>query len=134
MATPGTINQIIASDFHRDLTIVPGKADIARKANEEAVKESIRNLILTNRGERPYQPDVGCNVRGLLFENITPQTLNLLEESIRSVINGYEPRCNLIGVDVTGALNSNTVTVTIVFSLINSIEPITFSIILDRIR
>jgi phage baseplate assembly protein W len=134
MATPGSAAQTISSDFHRDLSLVPGKGDLARKTNEEAVKESIRNLVLTNRGERPFQPDLGCDVRQLLFENVTSQTIELIKSSIKSVIDTYEPRCNLIGVDVTGALDSNAITITIVFTLINTSEPVSFNIILDRIR
>lgn len=134
MATPSNIASIITADITRNLTLVPGKADIARKVNEEAIKESIKNLVLTNRGERFFQPDIGCDVRKLLFENITQQTLSLIESTISDVINTYEPRCNLIAVDATGALDSNSITVTIVFSLINNDTPVTFNIILDRIR
>tara|TARA_B100000212_G_C27267906_1_gene487409 strand:- start:378 stop:782 length:405 start_codon:yes stop_codon:yes gene_type:complete len=134
MATAASIKEIISSDFHKDLSLVPGKGDIARKSNEEAVKESIKNLVLTGRGERPFQPDLGCDVRELLFENATPQTLELMKTTIENVIKTYEPRCNLIGVDVTGAVDSNTISITIVFTLINTLEPVSFNIILDRIR
>jgi len=134
MATAASIKEIISSDFHKDLSLVPGKGDIARKSNEEAVKESIKNLVLTGRGERPFQPDLGCDVRELLFENATPQTLELMKTTIENVIKTYEPRCNLIGVDVTGAIDSNTISITIVFTLINTLEPVSFNIILDRIR
>ncbi len=134
MATAASIKEIISSDFHKDLSLVPGKGDIARKSNEEAVKESIKNLVLTGRGERPFQPDLGCDVRELLFENATPQTLELMKTTIENVIKTYETRCNLIGVDVTGAVDSNTISITIVFTLINTLEPVSFNIILDRIR
>lgn len=129
-----SIATVLAADFHKDLTIVPGRADIARKVNEEAVKESIRNLVLTQRGERPFQPDLGCDVRSMLFENITPQTLVMIETSIKDVINTYEPRCTLVAVDATASADSNEVTVTIVFVLINNDEPVTFNLILDRVR
>ena len=125
---------ILAADFHKDMTIVPGRADLARKINEEAVKESIRNLVLTQRGERPFQPDLGCDVRSMLFENITPQTLIMIETSIKDVIETYEPRCNLIAVDATAAADSNAVSVSIVFVLINNDTPVTFNLILDRVR
>ena len=125
---------ILAADFHKDMTIVPGRADLARKINEEAVKESIRNLVLTQRGERPFQPDLGCDVRSMLFENITPQTLIMIETSIKDVIETYEPRCNLIAVDATAGADSNAVSVSIVFVLINNDTPVTFNLILDRVR
>lgn len=129
-----SVATVLASDFHKDLTIVPGRADLARKVNEEAVKESIRNLVLTQRGERPFQPDLGCDVRSMLFENITPQTLVMIETSIKDVIETYEPRCNLVAVDATASADSNEVAVSIVFVLINNDEPVTFNLILDRVR
>jgi|SRR6056300_588345 len=134
MPSPDTTKQVISSDFHRDLSLVPGKGMLARKVNEESIKESIRNLVLTNRGERPFQPDLGCDVRQLLFENITPQTIELIKSTVKATIEAYEPRCNLIGVDVTGAADSNELAITIVFTLINTVEPVSFNIVLDRVR
>lgn len=132
--TPTRIPQVISADFHANLTPVPGKADLARKVNEEAVKQSIRNLVLTNKGERPFQPQIGCDVRKLLFENATPMTLSAIQDVIESTITNYEPRCNLISVDVSGNIDSNELNVTIVFSLINSDNIVNFSLILNRIR
>ena len=132
--TPRRIPRVTAADFHKNLQIIPGKEDLARKVNEEAVKESIRNLVLTNKGERPFQPQLGCDVRKLLFENITPQTFDLIQTVITDTIEQYEPRCELLGVDVFGDIDSNAVDIKIVFRLINTDTPTSFNIILDRIR
>ncbi len=132
--TPNNISRIVAADFHKDMTIVPGKEDLARKMNEQAVKESIRNIVLTNKGERPFQPELGCNVRKMLFDNATPQTFDLVETVVYDAIDLYEPRCELMGVDVTGDIDSNAINISIVFRLINTDTPTKFNIILDRVR
>jgi phage baseplate assembly protein W len=132
--TPITKKQILYSDFGRDMVINPVSNDLSRKTNEEAVKESIRNLIFTNRGERLFQPFIGSDLIGSLFENIGRDTLQDIQENIRETITSYEPRCNLISVDVFADYKSNAVTATIVFNVINSIEPVTLEVILDRIR
>ena len=73
--TPRTRSQEFFSDFTRNLEQIPGRKDTSRVINENAVKESIRNLILTDRGERLMQPNIGCDIRGSLFENITQSTM-----------------------------------------------------------
>ena len=132
--TPITKKQILYSDFGRDMVINPVSSDLSRKTNEEAIKESIRNLILTNRGERLFQPFIGTNLIGSFFENIDLNTLNDAKEYIEDTINTYEPRCNLISVDVFANYESNAIAATIVFNVINRTEPVTLEVILDRIR
>ena len=132
--TPNKIARTVAADFHKDMTTVPGKEDLARKINEAAVKESIRNIVLTNRGERPFQPEFGCDVRKMLFENATMQTFDLVKTVIQDAIDLYEPRCELMGVDVTGDIDSNAINIAIVFRLINTDTPTKFNIILNRVR
>jgi phage baseplate assembly protein W len=134
MPSPGSISTIVASDFHSDLTIVPGKLDIARKVNESAIKESIKNIILTNKGERPFNPEFGSNIRQMLFENVTPQTIDVTKELVREAIENFEPRCELIGVDVTGDIDRNDIRVDIVFRVINNDTATRFSVILNRVR
>jgi phage baseplate assembly protein W len=122
------------SDFRKDLFPNLVNSDISRKTDEEAVKESIRNLILTDTGERLFQPNIGCDVRRQLFENFTPQTKFSIETSIRTVINQYEPRCQLISVEATGDPDKNVFYVTIIFILINIPEEIELVLTLDRAR
>ena len=132
--TPITKKRVLYSDFGRDLVLNPVSNDVSRKLNEEAVKESIRNLVLTDKGERPFQPEVGCDVRYHLFENITPDTLGDIRNAIRDTIDSFEPRCELVDVDVTGLLDSNQLNVTITFYVINNEEPTTLKLVLNRIR
>jgi len=127
-------SQVYYSDIDTNLTINPISEDVGRITNENAIRRSIRNLILTDYYERPFKPDIGSNIRKLLFELITPITIELLQKGISDVINNYEPRANLIDVICTPYEDSNAIDVTIVFSIINREDPITMQLSLDRIR
>ena len=124
----------IYSDFHKDMTQSPINFDLARKLDEEAVKESIKNLILTDRGERLFQPDIGADVRKMLFENIDNAAIELIKDLVKNTIRNYEPRANLIGVDVLTSIDSLKVDIVITFNIINRLEPIVFAVTLDRVR
>ena len=80
------------TDFRKDLLTSPVSKDVVLLKDEEAVKESIKNLILTDRGERLMQPYMGGNIRAMLFENLTPGTLKLIEDRVTSTIQTYEQR------------------------------------------
>jgi phage baseplate assembly protein W len=122
------------ADFHKDLTVNPISLDLALKRDEEAIKESLKNLILTDRGERLMQPNIGSDVRASLFENVTPVTLKILEERVRDVINNYEPRVSIIDIDVTSLYDDNRVQVTIYFYVKNREEPISVDVFIERVR
>ena len=84
--TPVLKKQSLYSDFHKDLTQNPISEDLALKRDEESVKEAIKNLILTDKGERLMQPLVGGNIRAMLFENNSPATIKIIQEQIKSTI------------------------------------------------
>jgi len=129
-----TITQEFFSDFTKNLDTIPGRTDLSRVVNENAVRESIRNLVATDRGERLFQPNIGCDIRGSLFENITQATMIILEENIKSTIRNYEPRCNLRSVEVSGNIDTNELSAKIVFNVINSSNITSISIDLSRAR
>lgn len=122
------------SDFHKDLTVNPISGDLAVKRDEEAVKESIKNLILTDKGERLMQPTIGGNIRAMLFENITPAVIKMIQEQIKTTIETYEPRASLIDVNVLSSIDDNRVEVNIYFYINNATQPISLSVFLERIR
>lgn len=132
--TPITAKRELYSDFHKDFTQNPVSLDLARKTNEEAVKESIKNLILTDQGERLFQPRLGSKVRSLLFDNMTPDLIISVRELIKDTLKNYEPRATIIGVDVTSSIDNNDIQITIVFNVINREEPITLTTTLTRVR
>lgn len=124
----------VFTDFKMDLEQSPISKDLTLNKNEDAVKESIKNLILTDRGERLMQPNVGGNIKAMLFENITPAVLKLIEEQIRTTIKLHEPRATLIDVIVSSNIDDNAVNVKIVFIISTNAQPISLSLILERTR
>jgi phage baseplate assembly protein W len=124
----------IYQDFKKDLEISPLSQDLTVFKDEDAVKESIKNLILTDRGERLMQPDLGGNISAMLFENITPATLKLIEDQVRTTIQLYEPRAELQNVAVTSNIDDNVVKVKITFYIKNVEQPIDLDVFLERTR
>lgn len=124
----------IYSDFKKDLDISSLSNDLTVWKDEDAVKESIKNLVLTDRGERLMQPNLGGNVRAMLFENKTPAGLKLVEDQIKSTISIYEPRAILEDVIVSGSLDDNMVQVKVVFYIQNIEQPLEVDVFLERTR
>lgn len=124
----------IYSDFRKDFLINPVTEDLALKTDEEAIKESFKNLILTDRGERLFQPSIGSNIRATLFENNTPATIKILKENIKDVINNFEPRAGIIDVDVISSADENGINVSISFYMINRETPVEINLFLERTR
>ena len=121
----------------RDLDVTfaakPSK-EISVKKDAASVKQSVKNLILTNHFEKPFQPFFGGNVRGLLFELADDVTGSEVEEQIVSAIQQYEPRAQLISVDVNSQPDRNSLAVTITFKVVNTQEIVTFTTNLSRLR
>ena len=122
------------SDFNTSLAVHPVKKDLSLKTDAEAVKQSIKNLVLTNKMERPFQPLLGCDIRKLLFENITPQTVLLIKQSISEVIEFHEPRASIINIAVSADDDHNAVYVSIVFGVINNNQQQELNLVLERVR
>ncbi len=122
------------SDFLTDLTPHPITKDVMRVRNDLSVKQSIKNLILTNYTERPFQPTIGCNIYGSLFEPNDRFFFDSIESSIRNTILYNEPRATILDVRVQALADNYSVGVSIVFALINSVEPQSLDIILRRVR
>jgi len=122
------------SDFPNNFKFQPIKNDLTNITNEDSVKQSIKNIIFTNKGERFFNPNFGSDINLMLFENITPATEQIISDLIKTSISNFEPRANVIEVNVNSYSDENSVLVTIIFSTLNSAEPITLDFILDRIR
>ena len=122
------------ADLDLDFTAHPVTKDIVLKKGVEAVKRSIRNLLLTNKYDRPFQPDIDGGVTGHLFELATPHTIHNIEGAIRNCISNYEPRAEVIDVFVTGDLDNNGFHVSLSFRVINTPDPVTVELFLERLR
>lgn len=122
------------SDFLTDLDAHPITKQLARVTDVDSVSQSIRNLVLTNLGERPFQPNLGSDVLAALFEPADEVTATRITGAIRNVVEYSEPRARLLDVSVTLGPNDNAMVATIIFSLINSREPQRLDILLKRVR
>ena len=99
-----------------------------------AIKRSVRNLVQTNFYERPFHPELGCGVRGLLFENFTPLTMIYMKRKIEEVLINYEPRISLTNINVDDDQDRNRLVVDIHFRIIGVEGPQVVSTFLQRIR
>lgn len=127
-------NKTLYSDFLTDLNVHPDSKQIVLSKDEVAVTRSIKNLLLTNKYERLFQPSVGCNLRNFLFEDISPHTQASIKSQVQTTIENFEPRANLIDVIVTGYPEQNGYIITIIFYITTVANPITINIPLVRVR
>ena len=108
--------------------------DIQKLTDVEAVKRSVRNLINTNHYEKPFHPEVGSNLRAMLFENVTPTMNHVISKNIELLIANYEPRCRLVQVNTQPMFDRNGYAVQISFYVVNHPEPVTVETFLERLR
>ena len=134
VVTANTAKEIVFSDFFTDFSRSPTSGMLNRKTNEDAVKQSVRNLLLTDKYERPYQPQIGSNIRALLFENWTPATGEIMKQYVQEVFDNFEPRAELVNCAVQANDSLNSIIVKIWFRLINSESIVEFDVILKRVR
>jgi phage baseplate assembly protein W len=126
--------QTLYSDLTTNFIIHPVKGDLILLTNENAVKRSIINLMFTEPYERFFSPNIGAGLKAYLFENITQDTEFLIKEKIKEVITNYEPRANLINVSVKALPDQNMYSASIIFSVLNNINPVTLDVLLRRVR
>jgi len=134
MATVNIETSRTFRDLDLNFTIHPVKKDINTHKNEYAVINSIKNLVLTNHYERPFQPDLGGNIRRLLFEQVDSVTAAQIEREITEVIGNFEPRAQVSKVEAVPAPDENRYEIYLEFFIINSTAPITINFFLERIR
>jgi len=127
--------KLSSKDSDGVVTVSGAKSDIEKVTDITAVKRSIRNLVLTNHYEKPFHPEIGCGVRELLFELMTPITAHLLTRKVEDVITQYEPRAQLVGVKATPDLDRNAYELTIEFYVLNApTELVDLTVLLERLR
>lgn len=122
------------SDLDLDFFAHPTTGDLIKKTGEEAIKRSIRNLILTNYYDRPFRSEIGSDVQQLLFENINPITEVYLSDAITHLVNRFEPRVKLQNVVVSGDPDNNGFNVRLEYIILNRELPVVSTIFLERIR
>jgi phage baseplate assembly protein W len=134
MATVDIDNARSFKDLDLNFMIHPVKKDINTHKNEYAIINAVKNLVLTNHYERPFQPEIGSNIRRLLFENVDAVTASQIEREIVETITNFEPRVQISKVDVLPDPDNNGFKVELEFFVINNPSPITINFFLERIR
>jgi len=123
---------------YRDLDLFFSKKsdrDVNKVTDVEAVKRSVRNLILLNTFEKPFHPEIGGNVRGMLFENMTPMVSSVISRKIEDTIINHEPRARLVGVKTQPNFDDNGYNVSVYFYVVNApTELVQLDSFLERLR
>ena len=124
---------------YSDLDLFFGKktsnSDVSDVGDIQAVKRSIRNLVLLNHYEKPFHPEIGSGIRGMLFELMTPLTAQILSKKIEDVIENFEPRARLISVRAIPNLDRNAYECRIEFYVVNMpTELVDVTVFLERLR
>ena len=139
-----SVNQSSKTTYlYKDISLYftknPVTGDVTEVTDVQDIKRSVRNLVLTNRFDRPFHPEIASGVRELLFENFTPVSIANIKNKIRSILETYEPRANVTGIfvdDPSGQnMDNNTVNLKVFFTLQNA--PNTeeqVDVMLERIR
>ena len=133
-----TNNSKRANRIYKDLDLDFGRNsttnDVNKLTDVEAVKRSVRNLINTSHYDRPFHPEIGSSVRGLLFEPITPLTSLNLQRKVEEVLTNFEPRIRLVQVLSRPDADLNRYSLRISFYVIGTTLPVTVETFLERLR
>jgi phage baseplate assembly protein W len=108
--------------------------EIYKKEAAAAVKQAVKNLMLTNHFEKPFQPLFGGNLRDMLFDLADDDAEEDIEERIKNAISVFEPRAQALNVTATATPDRNSIRVTVEFRVINTQETVTVSTVLARLR
>ena len=110
-------------------------SDISKVTDIQAVKRSIRNLVLLNHFEKPFHPEIAGGIREMLFELMTPTTAAIIARKVEDVIKNYEPRARLVGVRAQPDFDDNSYNISIEFYVVNApTELVDMSVMLERLR
>lgn len=133
-----TNNSKRSNRIYSDLDLNFGRntvtSDVNKLTDVEAVKRSVRNLINTSHFERPFHPEIGSDVRRMLFEPMTPLTALNLQRKVNEVLSNFEPRIKLVQVLARPDIYRNSYHLTIMFYVIGTSEPVTVEAFLERLR
>ena len=139
-----SVNQSSKTTFlYKDISLYftknPVTGDVTEVTDVQDIKRAVRNLVLTNRFDHPFHPEIASRVRESLFEMFTPITINIIRNAITEILTIYEPRVNVTAVEVADPdysyMDQNTLPIKIFFTLQNAPETLEeVNVVLERIR
>lgn len=131
----GIAKTSVFSDLDASFKKNPFTSDIYLKKDIDAVKQSIVNIILTGRFERPFQPRFGANIKSYIFENIDDNIIDSMSSTITDIVNLYEPRARVINVEVNeSSADNNSIRVSITFAMKSTGVVAEVTTLLERVR
>ena len=122
------------SDLDLNFKAHPVTGDVAIRYDDDAIKTAVKNLVLTQNYERAFHSEIGSPVTGLLFDLATPMLSTTLKRVIGDLISNFEPRVNLTDVVVNTSLDNNSVYISIYFTILNTVRPLSLDLTLSRTR
>lgn len=108
--------------------------DVYKKSDAASVKQAIKNILLTTKGEKPFNPNFGGNMYSALFSLSTDYSKSEIENNIRNIIQAYEPRARILGIDALSRPDQHSLAVTVKFQVVNVIDTLLVNIDLTRLR
>ena len=121
-------------DLDLDFGLNSVTKDVNKLTDAEAIKRSVRNLINLNNYEKPFRPEIGSGIRGLLFEPMTELTSHFMQVKIAEILNEYEPRISLSDIIINSQEDRNAYSLSIHFVIVGSQEPVVVDTFLERLR
>ena len=128
------LKEPVFKDIALSFTAHPVTGNVKALTNRDAVKQSVKNIVLTNFYERPYSPNLGGNILSQLFENMDSITQYEISTNIRQALDNYEPRAIIDDIVTDFFEDQNAINVTITFRVRNDVNPISVNVLLDRVR
>jgi phage baseplate assembly protein W len=128
------LKEPVFKDIPLSFNAHPVTGNVKALTNREAVKQSVKNIVLTNFYERPYNPILGGDVLAQLFENFSPITEYEISNNIREALDNFEPRAEVDEIKVDAQDDLNALNVTITFRVVNDINPVSVNVFLERVR
>ena len=121
-------------DLDLDFGLNSVTKDVNKLTDAEAIKRSVRNLINLNNYEKPFRPEIGSGIRGLLFEPMTELTSHFMQVKITEILNQFEPRISVSNIIINNQEDRNAYSVSIHFLIKGTQEPVVVDTFLERLR
>lgn len=121
-------------DLDLDMNVHPSTGDLVYLRDDMAVKRAVKNIVLTSYYERHFNDIFGCEVKSSLFENFSPMTMIAIKTSVEYALGIFEPRINVIEVEVDPDIDNNGYNLTIWFNILNQINPLRVDLFLEKVR
>jgi phage baseplate assembly protein W len=127
-------NRIAFSDLDLNFNILKSSKNLDINYNDDAIKQSVKNLILTRHYEKPFHSNIGSSIYSLLFEQMTVATASIIEAEINSVLTKYEPRITLSGIIVKPDYDNHIYDIQIEYYIVGQTTPVSITVFLEKLR